>query len=186
MVYTKKKHQLLSSWGAGEKNDLVIVGLSIFGLLLQSSTPGQDIMERYLSSNFWADSKYELDFLLFFFFSMTVFSKKFLTLVPCGPTSPSGTSPISSSQTFFSWSDQLGDYNYTSGVMSLTTDIQLSTGNFTRYNIYMYIVIPRQAVNLYPNSSVRLDTKDDSSWDRNPADLTPVGYLTVQTSATSA
>ena len=33
--------------------------------------------------------------------------------------------------------------------------------------IYTYIVIHRQAVSLYHNSSAWLDTQDASSWDRN-------------------
>ena len=37
--------------------------------------------------------------------------------------------------------------------------------------IYIYIVIHKQIVSLYQNSSVWLDTRDDSSWDRNPADF---------------
>ena len=32
----------------------------------------------------------------------------------------------------------------------------------------MYIVINRQTVSLYHNSSVWLDTQDASSWDQNP------------------
>ena len=35
-----------------------------------------------------------------------------------------------------------------------------------------------QIVFLYDNSSIRLDTRDVSSLDRNPADITPFGYLT--------
>ena len=38
----------------------------------------------------------------------------------------------------------------------------------------MYIVIDRETISLYQNSSVWLDA---SSWDRNPADFSPVGYL---------
>ena len=49
--------------------------------------------------------------------------------------------------------------------------------------IYIYIVIYRQTVSLYHNSSVWLDTRDASSWDRNPADLMLVGHLTPQLSS---
>ena len=38
--------------------------------------------------------------------------------------------------------------------------------------IYIYIVINRQTVSLYHNSSVWLDTRDASSWDRNPPNFT--------------
>ena len=36
----------------------------------------------------------------------------------------------------------------------------------------MYIVIHRQTVSLYHNSSVWLDTQDASSWDRNAPNFT--------------
>ena len=49
----------------------------------------------------------------------------------------------------------------------------------------IYIVIHRQTVSLYHNSSVWLDTRDASSWDRNPADFTSVGYLTPEKSSFS-
>ena len=39
---------------------------------------------------------------------------------------------------------------------------------------------------MYHNSSVWLDTLDASNWDRNPADFTSVGYLTVKISCFSA
>ena len=38
--------------------------------------------------------------------------------------------------------------------------------------IYIYIFIHRQAVSLYHNTSVWLDTQDASSWDRNPPNFT--------------
>ena len=41
-----------------------------------------------------------------------------------------------------------------------------------------YIVIHRQTVSLYHNSSVWLDTRDILSRDRSQADFTSVGYLT--------
>ena len=43
--------------------------------------------------------------------------------------------------------------------------------------IYIYIVIYRQSVSLYHNSSVWLDPRNASSWDRNPVDFTSVRYL---------
>ena len=36
------------------------------------------------------------------------------------------------------------------------------------FSTYMYIVMHRQTVSLYHNSSVWLDTQDVSCWDRNP------------------
>ena len=44
--------------------------------------------------------------------------------------------------------------------------------------IYIYIVIHRQTVSLYHNSSVLLNMREGSSWDRNPAGFTSVRYLT--------
>ena len=43
-----------------------------------------------------------------------------------------------------------------------------------------------QTVWLYHKSSVWLDTRDASRWDRNPADFLPVGYLTFELSSISA
>ena len=45
--------------------------------------------------------------------------------------------------------------------------------------IYIYIFIHRPTFSLYHNSSMLLDTRDVSSWDRNPADFTSDGYLIV-------
>ena len=45
--------------------------------------------------------------------------------------------------------------------------------------IYIYIVLLRQTVSLYHSPSVWLETRFTSSWDRNPTDFTPVGYLTA-------
>ena len=42
---------------------------------------------------------------------------------------------------------------------------------------YTYIVMHRQTLSLYHNSNVWLETRDASSWDRNPADFTPIRYL---------
>ena len=47
-------------------------------------------------------------------------------------------------------------------------------------SLYILIVIHRQTVSLYHDSSIGLETSDASSWNRNPADLTSVGYLTLQ------
>ena len=44
--------------------------------------------------------------------------------------------------------------------------------NFTFLLIYIYIVIRRQIVSFYHNSSVWVDTLDARSWDRNPSNLT--------------
>ena len=41
----------------------------------------------------------------------------------------------------------------------------------------VYIIIHKQTALLYQNSSVWSDTRDVSSWDQNPAEFTPVGYL---------
>ena len=46
--------------------------------------------------------------------------------------------------------------------------------------IYIYIVIRRQTVLLYHNSSVWLNPRDDSSRDHNPSDVKSIGYLTPQ------
>ena len=37
--------------------------------------------------------------------------------------------------------------------------------------LYTYIVIHRQTISLYHNSSVWLDTQDDTCWDRKPFPL---------------
>ena len=40
------------------------------------------------------------------------------------------------------------------------------------YKLHIYIVIHRQTVSFYQNSSVWLDTQDARSWDRNPSNFT--------------
>ena len=54
--------------------------------------------------------------------------------------------------------------------------------------IYIYIVIHRQTVSLYHNSSVWLDTLDAWSWDQNPPNFTLdlVLYRTANKRTTSA
>ena len=47
----------------------------------------------------------------------------------------------------------------------------------------IYIVIQRQTVSLYLNSSVWLDMRDASSWNRNPTDFSSVGYSTPNLSS---
>ena len=42
----------------------------------------------------------------------------------------------------------------------------------------IYIVIHRQTISLYHNSSIWVDTRDTSSWNRNPAGFTSHGNLT--------
>ena len=42
----------------------------------------------------------------------------------------------------------------------------------THIYIYIYIVIHRQTVSFYQNSSVWLDTQDAWNWDRNPSNIT--------------
>ena len=56
------------------------------------------------------------------------------------------------------------------------------------YLIYIYIVIQRQTVSLYHNSSVWLDTQDASSWNRNLANFTLdfVSYCSANERHTSA
>ena len=51
----------------------------------------------------------------------------------------------------------------------------------THMHIYSY----PQTV-LYHNTSVWLITRETSSWDREPVDFTPVGYLTIELSSSSA
>ena len=51
-----------------------------------------------------------------------------------------------------------------------------------RIYLYIYIVIQRQTVSLYQNSSV---WRDPSSWDRNPGDFKSVGYLNPELSLIS-
>ena len=53
-------------------------------------------------------------------------------------------------------------------------------------DIYIYIVIHSATVSLYHNFSVWLDTWDITSWLRNPADFTSVGYFTPNLSYLSA
>ena len=49
--------------------------------------------------------------------------------------------------------------------------------------IYIYIVIHRQTVLLYYNSSVWLDTQDVSSWNCSQANFSSVGHLTCKLSS---
>ena len=42
----------------------------------------------------------------------------------------------------------------------------------TNHYAYIYVVIHRQTVSLYQNSSVWLDTQNASSWDQNPPNFT--------------
>ena len=44
--------------------------------------------------------------------------------------------------------------------------------------ICVFVVIHRQTVSFYRSSSVCLDMRDASSWERNPADFVLVRYLT--------
>ena len=46
------------------------------------------------------------------------------------------------------------------------------------YILYIYIVIHRQTDPLYQNSSVSINTRDASSWDRNSAEFMSIRYLT--------
>ena len=55
----------------------------------------------------------------------------------------------------------------------------------TYIHTHICTVIHRQTVSLYHNSSVWLDTQDASIWNRNPADLMSVGYLTSKLSSLS-
>ena len=51
---------------------------------------------------------------------------------------------------------------------------------------FIYIVTHRQTISLHHNSPVWIDTRDASSWDRNPADFKSVGYLNPEPSSFSA
>ena len=49
--------------------------------------------------------------------------------------------------------------------------------------IYIYIVVHEHTILLYRNSSLPLETRVASTWDRNQADFTAVEYLTAELSS---
>ena len=70
--------------------------------------------------------------------------------------------------------------------LSIKVPIRKSLENYCIHLVY--IVIHRQTVSLYNNSSVWLDTKDASSWDWNPPNFTLdwVSYCSAISRHTSA